>query len=278
MQAPKRQPTIQDLLRHTSGIPYGGRGTSTLHKAWPQSGSAMAVTMTGKEFAAQIGKLPLVHEPGTVWEYGFSTDVLGLVVEAVTGESLGAFLEKRLWKPLGMVDTAFSVPEAKKGRYAQAFPNDPLTGKPQSVLHASGKPLTIECGGACAVGTAMDYLRFAEMLLQNGIFDGRRILPRKTVEYMTSDHLAADVRARSSSGTLAEGYGFGLGFAVRQGAGLAQLPGSAGDYNWGGAFGTLFWIDPKEQLAVVYMSAAPGEVRIRHRNLVRNLVMQAIAD
>ena len=273
-----RQPTIQDLLRHTSGLTYGARGTTAVHKLWPPSSSMSSVTFTGPEFIEAISKAPLLYQPGAVWDYSLSTDVLGLVVEAISGKSLGAFLEERIWKPLGMLDTGFTVPDAKRARYALAFPNDPLTSRRQSVLHASGKPLKFECGGACAVSTTMDYLRFARMLLSSGTFEGRHILSRKTVEMMTTDQLGAEVRARSTSPVLAEGYSFGLGFAVRTQAGHASRAGTIGDYGWGGAFGTSFWVDPKEEMAVVFMAAAPGDIRMHLRTLVKNLVLAAIVD
>jgi len=274
-----RQPTIQDLLRHTSGFIYGGRGTTEVHKMWPASSSYSAVTYPGPEFIAALSKAPLLHQPGTVWDYSLSVDVLGLIVEAVSGKPLGVFLEERIWKPLGMADTSFNIPEAKKARYALAFPNDPLTNTPQSVLHAAGKPLKFECGGGCAVSTTMDYLRFAQMLLNKGTFDGQRIIARKTVEMMTADQLGTDVRARSKSPLLADGYSFGLGFAVRTHTGLAALAGSTGDFSWGGAFGTYFWIDPKEEMAVVYMAAAPSDVIRAHvRMLAKNLVLASIVD
>ncbi len=133
-----------------------------------------------------------------MWDYSLSVDVLGLVVEAITGQSLGAFLQERLWGPLGMADTSFAIPDNKKGRYALAFPNDPLTSKAQSVLHA-GKPIKFDCGGACAAGTAIDYLRFAQMLLNGGVLDGKRIVSRAMLEMMTSDQLGPDIRARTTS-------------------------------------------------------------------------------
>lgn len=274
----RRQPNIQDLLRHTSGITYGGRGETDVHKMWPASSSFSSTAYTGAEFIQHIGKLPLLYQPGTVWDYSLSTDVLGQVVEAISGKSLGAVLAERIWKPLGMVDTSFTVPAAKQDRYARALPNDPLTGKPQTVLHASGKPLKFECGGGCALSTAGDSIRFAQMLLNGGTFEGKRLLAKKTVEMMTADQLGAEVRGRTTSPVLSEGYSFGLGFAVRTQTGIATLAGSAGDYNWGGAFGTYFWVDPKEKLAVVFMAAAPGDIRVHYRNLVKNLVLQSITD
>jgi CubicO group peptidase (beta-lactamase class C family) len=276
--APKRQPTVQDLLSHTSGVTYGARGDTPIHKQWPASSSSSATSMSKDEFVERIGKAPLLHEPGTVWDYSLSTDILGLIVEKASGKPLGEFLAERIWKPLGMTDTSFAVPEAKKARYALAFANDPENGKPQSVLHAAGKPLQFDCGGGCALSSAMDYLRFSQMLLNGGILDGKRLLGRKTVELMTSDHIGPEVRARSSNAVLNPGYNFGLGFAVRNQAGLSQLAGSAGDYNWGGAFGTYFWVDPKEQLAVVWMAATPGEARLRYRTIVKNLVLAAIEN
>jgi CubicO group peptidase (beta-lactamase class C family) len=275
--AAKHQPTIQDLLRHTSGLTYGGRGATPVHKLWPAGSAVAAVNYTGPELIAHIGKLPMLYQPGTVWDYSLSVDVLGLVVETITAQSLGAFLQERLWGPLGMVDTSFAIPDNKRSRYALAFPNDPLTGKAQTVLHA-GKPIKFDCGGACAAGTAIDYLRFSQMLVNGGVLDGKRIVSRAMLEMMTSDQLGPDIRARTTSPTLGEGYTFGLGFAVRQEAGIAPIAGSKGDYTWGGAYGTYFWVDPKEELVAVFMSAAPGEIRLHYRALLRSLVLQAIAD
>jgi CubicO group peptidase (beta-lactamase class C family) len=273
-----RQPTVQDLLRHTSGMTYGAPGRTAVQKLWPASSTSASFEYTRPEFIQMLSKTPLLDQPGTVWEYGFSTDVLGLLVEAVSGKSLGAFLHERVWAPLGMSDTSFTIPEGKQGRYARAFPNDPLTNRPQLVLHASGKLVKFECGGACAVSTTMDFLRFTQMLLNGGVLDGKRILSRKTVELMTADHLAPDIKARSTHPLLPAGFGFSLGFAVRTHTGLAPVAGTVGDYAWGGAFGTYFWIDPKEHLAVVFTSAAPGQIFLRNRLLVKNLVVQSIDD
>ena len=145
------------------------------------------------------------------------------------------------------------------------------------MLHA-GKPIKFDCGGACAVGTAIDYLRFAQMLVNGGVLDGKRIVSRAMLEMMTADQLGPDIRARTTSPILDEGYTFGLGFAIRQETGQSSIAGSKGDYTWGGAYGTYFWVDPKEQLVAVFMSAAPGEIRVHYRSLIRSLVLQAIAD
>ena len=275
----KRQPTIQDLLRHTSGLTYGARGNTPVHKLWP-GGSGSAVTQfTGPELLETIGKLPLLHEPGTAWDYSLSTDVLGLVIEAISGKPLSVFLAERIWRPLGMTDTSFAVADSAKGRYARAFPNDPESGKPQSVLHAGDKPLKFDCGGACAVATAGDYIRFSQMLLNGGVLDGKRILGKKTVDYMTSNHLGPEIANNVAvTDESRQGYGFGLGFAVRMTPGIAGVSGTEGDYNWGGAYGTFFWNDPKEQLTVVFMSAGPGPIRTYYRKLVNTLVLQALVE
>jgi CubicO group peptidase (beta-lactamase class C family) len=183
-----RQITIQDIMRHTSGIIYGGRGSTAVHKLYPASSSAAAVSMTSVEFLDTLGSLPLMYQPGTVWDYGFSIDVLGLVVESITNQTLGQYLQESLFKPLGMSDTGFVVPADKVNRYAKELPNDPDTGKPQSLLDLT-KPTKFECGGGCAVSTASDYLRFAQMLLNHGKIGSKQILSRKTVEFMTADQL-----------------------------------------------------------------------------------------
>jgi CubicO group peptidase (beta-lactamase class C family) len=274
-----REITIQDLLRHTSGLTNGNRGTSPAHKAYPQSGGSAAVNLSRDDFLEAIGKVPLLYQPGTTWEYGFSTDVLGHVVEAVSGQTLGAFLKARLWDPLGMVDTSFSLSKNAENRYARAFPNCPLTGEPLSVLHANGKPLKWDSGGGGALSTAADYLRFVEMLRNGGSLGGTRILGRKTVELMRADHLGPEIENRiTTMDPACNGYGFGLGFAVRRAPGIAAQLGSMGDFYWSGVYGTYFWIDPVEDMAVVFMAAAPGQIRLRYRQLVRALVLQAIVD
>ncbi len=270
----KRQPTVEDLLRHTSGMTSGNRGKSAVNKLWPYSGARAAVRMTGDELLDTIAKLPLLHDPGTAWDYGFSTDVLGLLIEKISGQKLSVFLSERLWQPLGMKDTAFVVPKGKWDRYARAFDESPRTGKRQRVLHAEGKPLKYECGGGCGVSTAGDYIRFSQMLLNGGILDGKRILKPETAADMTSNHLGADFGV-DAEGTR-PGFGFGLGFAVRLKPGTPKAPGHVGEYNWGGAYGTYFWNDPKLGLAVVFMSQAPGPLRYHYRRLLPKLVNEAL--
>ncbi len=275
----EREMTVQDLLRHTSGLTYRDRGAGAAYKTYPGSSVSAAVKHGKDEFLDLISKSALLYQPGTVWEYGFSTDILGLIVEAVSGQPLGSFLKERLWAPLGMADTAFDLTDANRGRYAHALPKCPLTGQPLVVHHATGQPMQWESGGGGAVSTAADYLRFTSMLLNGGTLSGTRILGRKTVELMRADHLGPDIHNRITTMDAAcNGYGFGLGFAVRKADGVPALLGSAGDYYWSGVYGTYFWIDPKEELTVVFMAAAPGQMRLRYRQMLRGLVLQALVD
>jgi CubicO group peptidase (beta-lactamase class C family) len=273
-----RKPTLQDLMRHTAGFTYGNRGTSPLYKNYPQSSGDAADAMTGDALLAKLGSLPLFFQPGTRWDYSFGMDLLGLTVEAVTKQKLGDYLHERLFDPLGMTDTGFIVPKEKASRFARPLPKDPQTGKPQAFRDPT-KPWMFDCGGGCAFSTAMDYARFAEMLRNRGRFEGKQYLGRKTVEYMTSDQLGPEVNVdKLREFANMNGYGFGLSVAVRKGGGVSGIMGTAGDFNWGGANGTYFWVDPKEELSVVFMAAAPGEMRVHFRQLITALVLQAIAD
>ena len=270
------QMTVQDILRHTSGLLYGGRGTSALHKMYPPSSGLSGTNMTSEEFLAKLGGNPLAYQPGTVWDYSLATDVVGLTVEAARGRKLGEVLGERIWKPLGMVDTSFTIPAEKHNRYARWFANDPATGKPEYVLDLT-RPLKFECGGGCGASTAGDYVRFAQMMLDKGTLGGARILSKKTVEYMTSDHIGPEINNRiTATVPYFSGYGFGLGFAVRRQDGMGGSIGTAGEYTWGGAYGTSFWVDPKEELVVVVMSHSPVTYRAALRPLIAALVYQAI--
>jgi len=276
--AAQRQVTIQDLMRHTSGIIYGGRGATPVHKLYPASSSTAGTGMTGKEFVDKLGSLPLLHQPGSTWDYGFGLDVLGVVIEKISGQPLGQYLEAQVFKPLGMRDTAFAVPPEKARRYAKAFANDPDTGKPQFVLDLT-KPLKFECGGGCAASTAGDYIRFAQMLLDGGKLEGKRVLSRKTVEYMLSNQLAPNtVNLIANADPTSADMGFGLGVAVRTTPGVVRKVGSVGEFSWNGAYGTSWWADPKEQLAVVFMAQTPGPIRWHYRYVINALVEQAIVD
>jgi len=270
-----RQITIQDLMRHTSGIIYGGRGTTAVHKLYPASSSSVA---SGAELLAKLSAAPLLYQPGTVWDYGFSIDLVGLVVERISGQSLGQYLQQRLLKPLGMVDTGFMVPPEKLARYAKALPNDPDTGRPQTLADLS-KPPGFECGGGCLVSTAGDYMQFAQLLLNRGRHGNTRVLGRKTVEYMLADQLPPNTKNLIGNADPAHAdYGFGLGLAVRTTPGVVRLSGSVGDFSWPGASGTNWWGDPKEELTVVFMAHSPGPIRWHYRQVINALVNQAIVD
>jgi len=222
----------------------------------------------------RLGKAPLAHQPGTVWEYSFASDVLGRVVEAASGMRLAQFLQQRLFEPLKMTDSGFWVPAEKMGRLAQPFPDSQI-----KLIDVSAAPKN-DSGGAGAVSTAMDYARFSQMLLNGGRLNGVRVLSRTSVSLMTSDHLAR-ISTPITPGELllgTPGYTFGLGFAVRQGPGVAGVPGSAGEFMWAGFAGTYFWVDPKEDLVGILMTQAPSPERAYYRRLFKQLVYQSITD
>jgi CubicO group peptidase (beta-lactamase class C family) len=286
--ASQRPMTVQDLLRHTAGLPYGELTQNAAVKdALTQAGLFKPGViefdirdMTGGAQVERLAKIPLIHQPGTTWEYSLATDVLGRVVEAASGKRLGDFMSERLFKPLKMSDTGFWVPEAKLARLAQPFDKDPLAGAAITLIDVSQQPGN-DSGGAGGLSTAGDYLRFAQMLGNSGTLDGQRVLSRTTVRLMTSDHLGSRIQIAPTPGGAVLGastYTFGLGFAVRPGDGLAPVPGSAGDFYWGGYAGTFFWVDPKEHLVAVFMVQSAGALRVYHRTLFRQLVYQAIVD
>lgn len=286
--AAQRPMTVQDLLRHTAGLPYGELTQNAAVKdALAQAGLFKPGVidfdvrdMTGAEQVERLARIPLIHQPGTTWEYSLATDVLGRVVEAASGKRLGDFMSDRLFKPLKMTDTGFWVPEARMARVAEPFDKDPLTGTAIKLIDVSRQPGN-DSGGAGGLSTAGDYLRFAQMLANGGVLDGQRVLSRTTVRLMTSDHLGSRLPLAPTPGGAVLGastYTFGLGFAVRPSDGIAPVPGSAGDFNWGGYAGTVFWVDPKEQLVAVFMVQSAGALRVYHRTLFRQLVYQAIVD
>ena len=273
--AANRQMTIEDLMRHTAGLSYG-RGDKALYGRYPFSSDVASTTWTGSEFLEQLATLPLHYQPGAMWEYSLGLDVLGLVIEAVTGMPLAAYLDEKLFRPLQMRDTVFTVPAAAVSRYAKALPVDPVTQQPQT-LRDGTTPHKFDCVGGCAVSTAADYLRFAQMLLNGGELDGARVLSRKSVEYMTGDHLGPEVDlSKLNDYPNIRGYGFGLGVAVRRSAGRGGMPSSAGEFHWAGSTGTYFWVDPAEELVTVFMAHAPGAIRYYHRQLLHALVLQAL--
>ncbi len=273
---PARPMTVQDLMRHTSGLTYGFFGASPLRTMYNEAG-VFSFDNTNAEMVTKLARLPLAYHPGTTFDYGMSTDVLGRIVEVLSGQTLGDFLRERLLAPLGMSDTGFAVPHAG-GRIAEP---DPTTN---NLLLTN--PLIAprwEAGGAGLASTAPDYLRFCHMLLNEGHLDGRRYLAPSSIRLMASDHLPPGVAYDPITLPLlgagapmpAMGHGYGLGVGVRTRLGGNPLPGSLGTFSWGGALGTTFWIDPQQQLVVILMTQAPAE-RIRYRSLLQQLVYQAL--
>jgi CubicO group peptidase (beta-lactamase class C family) len=277
--AADRQVTIQDLMRHTSGIVYGGRGNTVVHKMYPAGSGDASREYDGGAFLDKLASLPLLYQPATVWDYGFGLDLLGLTIEKISGQSLGQYLKTNLFTPLGMNDTGFSISPEQAARYAKPLPTDPDTGKAQARSPELTQPLKFECGGGCAASTASDYLRFAVMLMNEGRNGEARLLGPRTVDYMLSDQLGPHIKnlVGNADPTRAE-YGFGLGLAVRTTPGVVKMMGSVGQFSWPGASGTDWWADPKQELAVVYMSAAPGPIRWHYRQKINALVYQAIID
>ncbi len=271
----EREITIQDLLRHTSGIVYGSTPNPRVSELYAKHGVTWS-EVTPEEQLERLGKVPLAHQPGTTWEYSLSTDVLGRVVEKVSGTTLGRFLDERVFGPLKMSDTGFVVPSAKVGRLAQPLAVEPSTGQPIKLHDVTVAPKN-DAGGAGSASTTMDYARFLQMLLNGGQLEGTRLLSPTTVAFMTADHLGSmKVVQRGGVGA---GYGFGLGFAVRTTPGIAGVSGSVGEYRWGGAAGTAFWVDPKEEMVTVLMTqGAPGPARGYTSALFRQMVRQAIVE
>jgi CubicO group peptidase (beta-lactamase class C family) len=278
--------TVQDLLRHTSGIVYPEITANPVIKQHyidtglyvPGGTDYDQRRVTPRDMIAAIASAPLSTQPGTNWEYSMSVDLLGRVVEIVSGQRLSDFLQARLFQPLKMKDAGFYVPKEKQSRLAEALAVDPFTKNPIKLLDVRMFPNN-DSGGAGGVATAADYLNFAQMMLQGGEFGGQHLLSPMTVNLMTSDMLGNRTTIPMSPGQLlmgVDGYTFGLGFMVRLGQGLAGVDGSAGEYMWAGAAGTFFWIDPKEQMAVVFMSQVPGPIRPYYRKLVKQAVSAAV--
>jgi CubicO group peptidase (beta-lactamase class C family) len=273
---PARRPiTIHDLMRHTSGLTYGFFGPGLVKQAY-NAANLHAGDPSNAEFSQRLAQLPLAYQPGTTWDYSYSTDILGRVVEVVSGQSLYQFEKQRLLDPLGMKDTSFYVSEpARQQRIAEPLPNDRSFG----VAAEFNDPRVVqkaESGGGGMVSTAGDYARFLQMLLNGGSLDGKRYLGSRTLGFMVSDH--SNAGAGIAPGPLylpGPGYGFGLGFAVRRADGEAPYPAAAGEFNWGGAGGTYMWVDPENDLFVVLMLQSP-RYRVHYRSLLRNMIYAAV--
>jgi CubicO group peptidase (beta-lactamase class C family) len=283
LERPKRPMTVQDLMRHTAGLVYGGFGDGPVHKAY-RAANVMDRNQTSVEMVTKLSKLPLAHQPGEVWEYSMATDVLGRIIEVVSGQALDVFVEERITKPLGMESTGFYVRESDVGRLAQPQV-DPASGERAAMPDVSVKPRWLSGGGGM-VSTPADYLRFAQMTLNGGTWGGTRFLAPSTIALMTSDALPPGIdfseRTKTVAADLAPmpaaGQGFGLGFAVRTAAGRNPLPGSVGTYYWTGAYGTTFWIDPAEKLIGILMIQTPLPESPPYRRAMRYLTYQALLN
>jgi CubicO group peptidase (beta-lactamase class C family) len=262
--------TVQDLLRHTAGLTYEFLGDSSVQRQYGEVDIASR-ERSNAEFSQTLAALPLQFQPGTVWGYSRATDVLGRLVEVVSGQSLGAFLQAEIFGPLGMLETGFAVPPEQQHRIAEPFAHDPDGGVPMKVIEPRQVP-AMESGGGGLMSTAMDYIRFLQCLRNRGELDGVRLLSPHTVDFMTSDHLG---NMPTDGIMLPPGHGFGLGFAVRTHLGLAPVPGSVGLYYWGGIAGTTFFIDPALDMYAMLLIQAPKQ-RDYYRPLFRNLVYAAL--
>jgi len=269
----KRDMTIQDLFRHTSGLTYGFFGEGIVKKMYVES-KVWNDYPSNSELIDRLAKLPLAYQPGTTWDYSHATDVLGRLIEVISSRSLYQFEKERLLDPLGMKDTSFYVSDkSKQDRVAEPFPNDRTFG----IEADFNDPRVVqkwESGGGGMVSTAMDYALFLQMLLNGGTLDGKRILSPKTVAYMTSDHLGTAI-VPGPYYLPGAGFTFGLGFAVRKDAGVSPYAGSVGELNWGGAGGTYFWVDPKEDMFVVFMMQSPKQ-RVYYRGLLKDMIYAAV--
>jgi CubicO group peptidase (beta-lactamase class C family) len=268
--------TVQDLLRHTAGLTYEFMGNSAVQKSYRSAKIGMAMRDAhNAEFSKTLAAQPLQFEPGTMWEYSRATDVLGALVEVISGQTLGNFLNTQIFKPLKMLETGFSVPVHQHHRIAEPFKKDPDGGIQLKLINIQDHP-SFESGGGGLVSTAQDYARFLQFMLNKGELDGVRLLSSHTVDYMTADHLGEIPVSAASAGTLLPpGHGFGLGFAVRKEAGISTVPGSAGVYYWGGIAGTSFFVDPKLDMFAMLMIQAPNQ-RDYYRPLFRSLVYAAL--
>ena len=270
-----RPMTIEDLLRHTSGLTYGFYGDSPIRKLYASAG-LFDGDIDNAQFAERIARLPLAEQPGTLWDYGHSTDVLGRVIEVVSGQSLFQFETERLLGPLHMTETAFYLAdETKRGRVAEPLSADrfhgPIAGLGDPIL-----PRRWESGGAGMIGTIVDYARFAQMLLNGGTLDGRRYLKRETVALMTRDHIGPETRiARDQFYFPGENSGFGLGFAVRTSVPAKAPTWPTGEYRWDGVGGTFFFIDPRDDMFAICMMQSPSQ-RERIQNELKSLIYEAL--
>ncbi|AOF87630.1 beta-lactamase family protein [Hydrogenophaga sp. RAC07] len=269
----QRAATVQDLLRHTAGLTYEFLGDSSVQQLYRRENMGSR-ERSNAEFSQALAALPLMFEPGSVWAYSRATDVLGRLVEVISGQPLAEHLQQAILAPLGMNDTAFVVPEADHKRIAEAFAHDPDGGIPMRLIDPRETP-ALHSGGGGLMSTAADYARFLQFMLNKGELGGVRLLGPRTVDFMTADHLGR-IPGNDPS-LLPPGHGFGLGFAVRTAAGEAPMPGSVGTFHWSGIGGTSFFVDPAEQLFGIFLAQAPNQ-REHYRALFRTLAYSALVD
>lgn len=275
LQPPRRAMTVLDLLRHTAGFTYGMFGDSLVQRLYREA-DVMAPTQTNAEMVRKLARLPLQSQPGAAFEYGMSTDVLGRVIEVASDQALDDVVAERITRPLGMVRTGFVVPGAGLAR--------PRTSTTVLFEYDPASPPTWCSGGAGLLSCASDYERFCRMLLQGGALDGAAVLSPRSVVSMLSDQLPAGIAFGTSTRGLGinaplpeMGQGHGLGVGLRCQDGLSTVPGSVGDFFWGGALGTYFWADPKQQLvAVLMLQENDIDVRARYRTVLRHAVYRAL--
>jgi CubicO group peptidase (beta-lactamase class C family) len=285
----ERPMTVRDLLTHTSGLTYGFAARTNVDAAYRKLGIGSAggrFEGTLRDMAQRLAAVPLEFSPGTAWNYSVATDVCGYLVEVISGEPFDAFLQRRIFDPLGMRDTGFSVPSGQLDRFAACYERAPdKSTRLQDDPHKSPyleRPRFLSGGGGL-VSTASDYLRFCRMCLAGGALEGERILGRKTLELMTANHLPgggelADVALGSFSETPYDGVGFGLGFSVTLDPVRGRLSGSPGEYAWGGAASTVFWIDPAEELIAILMTQLMPSTAFNFRGQLKQIVYGAIVD
>ena len=276
LQAVRQGATLQDLLRHTAGMTYEFMGSSPVQRQYAQARMGSR-ERSNADFSCQLATLALMFEPGSAWEYGRATDVLGRVIEVVSAQTLGAFLQQHIFAPLGMKETWFSVPPEHHARIAEPFARDPEGGVQMRLIDVR-EAAALESGGGGLASTASDYARFLQFMLNQGQLDGVRLLGPRTLDFMTADHLGdIPIHSAASRALLPLGHGFGLGVAVRRQLGVASVPGSPGSYYWGGMAGTTFFVDPAQDLFACLMLQAPNQ-REYYRMLFRNMVYAAVLD
>jgi CubicO group peptidase (beta-lactamase class C family) len=288
-RAPVKRPmTVQDLLRHTSGLTYVFSVEDSSIKQAYLDAKVSDPDQSLADMVTKLSTVPLVSQPGSAWEYGMSTDVVGRVVEVVSGESLDQFVQERIAKPLNLTATGFSVSQSQAGNIAEPQVDQASGKRPAMADNLTNRPKWLSGGGGM-LSTAEDYVRFCQMLLNGGELDGVRLLSPKTVAFMTTDHLPPGISYNAGfigllgdlAPTAEMGEGFGLGFLVRKNVGHNPLPGSVGDFSWAGAYGTYFWVDPREKLVAALMMQDPFDAKglaksSHYRHEMRNLVYQAV--